>query len=278
MKKENKSVIKYSAALAVLCLLIPILCGCGAKKAESESFLEHSVPAAYENLDNTKIGWGLKKEKGVSPQVPAKLTEVLKKYSAVYIDESGEKNMYLTFDEGYENGYSTKILDVLKATDTPAAFFITGDYIKTSPELVKRMHDEGFVVGNHTNHHPSMPDIDDNKIKDEIESLNKMYNELTGDNMSFFRPPKGEYSERTLAVTNELGYKTVLWSFAYADWEKNNVKGANYAYDSVTPYFHDGAILLLHAVSKDNADALESIINEAKNQGYTFKSLNDLKN
>lgn len=123
-----------------------------------------------------------------------------------------------------------------------------------------------------------MPDIDDNKIKDEIESLNKMYNELTGDNMSFFRPPKGEYSERTLAVTNELGYKTVLWSFAYADWEKNNVKGEKYAYDSVTPYFHDGAILLLHAVSKDNADALENIINEAKNRGYTFKSLNDLKN
>lgn len=267
---------RFAASAIAFLAVVGLLCGCSNKTAENEEFIEHSLPVSLTEPSNEKIGWGLKKEKGAVPEVSKSLVEGLEKYGAVYIDNSGEKSLYLTFDEGYENGYTSKILDILKKTKTPAAFFVTGNYIRTQPALIKRMYEEGFVVGNHTNHHPSMPDKDDKKLTEEIESLNTMYNDLTGDNMKYFRPPMGEYSERTLALTSRLGYKTVLWSFAYADWEKDNVRGKEYAYDSVMEYIHDGAIILLHAVSKDNADALESIINDAKAQGYTFKSLDDL--
>lgn len=274
MEKNNFFTKMLCVFLAIAMVLI--FCGCAKKSETEEVFYEHFVPTVAESENNTKIGWGLKKEKNAPPQVPESQSNVLKKYGAVYIDEVNEKNLYLTFDEGYENGYTAKILDVLKKTNTPAAFFVTGDYIKTQPALVKRMYDEGFCVGNHTNHHPSMPDKDNEKLTEEIESLNKMYNDLTGDNMKYFRPPMGEYSERTLALTSRLGYRTVFWSFAYADWEKNKIYGAQHAFDSVVPYLHGGAIILLHAVSQDNADALESIINWAKDAGYTFKSLDEL--
>ena len=184
--------------------------------------------------------------------------------------------MYLTFDEGYENGYTAQILDVLKKTNTPAAFFVTGPYIKTQSELVKRMADEGHVVGNHTVNHPSMPDVSDEVLKKELSDLDGMYYDLTKKNMKFLRPPRGEFSERTLALSKEMGYKSVFWSVAYADWDTNKQKGTENAIKQVTSQFHNGAIILLHAVSSDNANALEQIINIAKEQGYTFKSLEDL--
>ncbi len=254
----------------------------GCKRADEQSnvgenFLEHSTPVDYQNLDNTKIGWGLKKEKGKAPSVPKSVTANFEKFNAFYLGDETEKNLYLTFDEGYENGYSEKILDVLKKTDTPAAFFVTGDYIKTQPELVKRMQREGHIVGNHTNNHPSMPDKTDSECINEIKSLNEIYENLTGEKMKYIRPPMGEFSERTLSISNDLGYKTVFWSFAYVDWKINESKGADYAYESVMPYLHNGAVILLHAVSKDNADALERIITSAKESGYVFKSLDTIE-
>ena len=226
--------------------------------------------------DNTKIGWGLKKVENSQPEVPESWKEMLKRYDGYYLGNTNEKVMYLTFDEGYENGYTAKILDVLKKTNTPAAFFVTGPYIKNEPELIKRMVEEGHVVGNHTVNHPSMPDLNEEEITSELVGLNDSFKELTGQDMKFMRPPKGEFSEKTLAAIQKNGYKSVFWSIAYADWNTNNQKGVNYAVEQVTKQFHNGAVILLHAVSEDNANGLEQIINIAKEQGYTFKSLEDL--
>lgn len=166
---------------------------------------------------------------------------------------------------------------MLQRTQTPAAFFITGDYLKNESELVARMVNEGHIVGNHTQNHPSMPGVSDIKsLAKEITELDDSFFALTGQHMRYLRPPKGEFSEKSLAVSKDLGYRSVFWSFAYADWEKDKTNGAQYAYDHVMPYLHDGAIILLHAVSKDNADALEKIITDAKAAGYTFKSLDEL--
>ena len=219
-----------------------------------------------------KQGWGLKKNKNAPPDIPQKTIELLNKYGAIYKSDE-EKVLYLTFDEGYENGYTGKILDVLKENQVPAAFFVTGPYIKKEAELIKRMANEGHIVGNHTVNHPSMPDIDENKIKDELNNLNKSFKELTGKDMKFFRPPMGEYSENTLKITSEMGYTNVFWSFAYKDWETNNQKGTGYAYNQIMDGVHDGAILLLHAVSCDNANILDKVIKDLKSQGYVFKSL-----
>lgn len=226
--------------------------------------------------DGTKIGWGLKKVENSQPEVPERWKEMLKKYDGYYLGNTNEKVMYLTFDEGYENGYTAKILDVLKKTNTPAAFFVTGPYVKNEPELIKRMVKEGHIVGNHTVNHPSMPDLSEEEIANELTELNKSFAELTKENMKFMRPPMGEFSEKSLAAIQKNGYKTVFWSIAYADWDTNNQKGVDYAVEQVTKQFHNGAVILLHAVSEDNANGLEQIINIAKEQGYTFKSLEDL--
>ena len=228
------------------------------------------------DYDNTKIGWGLKKVENSQPEVPDSWKELLKKYDGYYLGNTDEKVMYLTFDEGYENGYTAKILDVLKKTNTPAAFFVTGPYVEREQELIKRMVAEGHIVGNHTVNHPGMADISENEITEELTKLNEEFKKITNTDMVYMRPPRGEFSEKALATIQRNGYKTIFWSIAYADWNTDNQKGKDYAVNQVTKQFHNGAIILLHAVSEDNAEGLEEIINIAKQQGYTFKSLEDL--
>lgn len=257
---------RHFFTLAVFICAAVVFSGCGKTSSVTQGT----------GYDNTKIGWGLKKVEGSQPEVPSSWQDMLKKYNSYYLGNTSEKVMYLTFDEGYENGYTAQILDVLKETKTPAAFFVTGPYVKTQAELVKRMADEGHVVGNHTVNHPSMPDVSDEELKRELSDLDEMYYKLTDKHMTFMRPPRGEFSERTLALTKDMGYKSIFWSIAYADWDVNSQKGTEYAVKQVTSQFHNGAIILLHAVSADNANGLEQIINTAKEQGYTFKSLEDL--
>ncbi len=238
------------------------------------------VPFDLSALSNESHGWGFVKKKGEKPDIDAGTVDLFRTYDTYFVSTpiEGEKTLFLTFDEGYENGYTAKILDVLKEYKVPAAFFVTGPYLKEESELVKRMVEEGHIVGNHTIHHPSMPTVFDNEVlAKEMLDLDRQFYEMTGQNMKYMRPPRGEYSERTLALSANLGYKTVLWSFAYKDWETDQQKGAQYAYDSVTPYLHDGAILLLHAVSSDNAEALPRIIQYARDNGYTFRSLDEMK-
>lgn len=236
-----------------------------------------SAPTTTADLSNNRRGWGLKRnDNHQQPEMPSSITAGLKKYGAYWIGSPNEKVVYLTFDEGYENGYSARILDTLKANNVKAAFFVTGHYLKTQPELVKRMVDEGHIVGNHTDTHPSLPDVSDAQIKQELQVVEKKYEELTGrKDMKYLRPPKGEYSERTLAVTRELGYHNIFWSMALVDWVPMP-GGPQEAYQSVMDNLHNGALILLHAVSKDNTEAMDRMLKDIKAQGYTFKTLDDL--
>lgn len=227
---------------------------------------------------NTKCYWSfVRKKDHLPPAFEKKEVELADKYKAIYLGDITKKIIYLTFDEGYENGYTSQILNVLKENNVKAAFFITMPYLKSQYELVDRMVKEGHTVGNHTVHHPSMPEVtDDKKLEDEMLGLDSLFKEKTGKQMKYLRPPKGEYSERTLKISKNVGYRNVFWSFAYADWNVNEQKGPDYAYKITVDNIHNGAVILLHAVSKDNAEALDRIIKDLKAQGYTFGTLDNL--
>lgn len=233
--------------------------------------------AATTVLSNNKRGWGLKKNREHrQPEMPSSISGALSKYGGYWIGSPGEKVVYLTFDEGYENGYTPQILDILKANDVKAAFFVTGHYLEAQPGLVKRMVEEGHIVGNHTDTHPSLPDVSDQQIKKELQEVERKFEAITGSkNMKYLRPPKGEYSERTLAVTREMGYHNIFWSMALVDWLPME-GGPEQAYRGVMDNLHNGALILLHAVSKDNTLALDRMVKDIKAQGYTFKTLDDL--
>jgi len=232
----------------------------------------------FSALANDTNGWGFRRIKGSRPEFTKMQTQMMEKYNCIYMGSSEEKVLYLTFDEGYENGYTPMILDTLKEKQVPAAFFITGPYLQKQEELVKRMLDEGHIVGNHTQNHPSLPSlITEEKIEEEVLKLDRIFYEKFGKSMKYLRPPMGEFSERTLAVTNSLGYVNTFWSLAYKDWVTTEQKGKEYAFKNVTENLHNGAVILLHAVSKDNAEALGDIIDYARANGYTFLSLDEYK-
>ncbi len=210
------------------------------------------------------------------PNPGAYIEKVLKENNGVYIGED-EKVVYLTFDCGYENGHTAEILDALRDTNTLGCFFITGHYLTSATDLVKRMHDEGHIIGNHSYYHKNFAKIGNSMIKEEITSLEKKYEELIGAKMSsYVRPPEGNASESSLKYINEIGYKTVFWSLAYVDWHKDKVNGKDYSYNNVMSRMHNGAIILMHTVSPDNSSALKDIILDLKEQGYTFKTLDEL--
>lgn len=257
--------------LVLLSALILSLSGCAVPTYEAK------VYESYDELSTKPNNWGFVRKEKMPPQIDNGQKELLEAYNGYYLDHSEEKTLYLTFDEGYENGYTSKILDTLLKEDVKAAFFVTGPYLLNQTELIKRMVSEGHIVGNHTVNHINMSTSGEDEIKTELNSLNESAKELYGIEMKYVRPPEGSFSEKSLAISKDLGYKTILWSFAYADWDINNQKGRDHAFKSVTPYLHDGAILLLHAVSSDNAEALGDIISYAKSEGYTFKSLDELK-
>ncbi len=272
--------------LTIISVCILLLTGCSAKDNpfQKEISLEPTRPVNavmadvqedYSALSNTMYGWGLKKNVNAPPEIPQNIKNIMETYHGMYLD-SVPRSLYLTFDEGYENGYTAKILDVLKENNVKAAFFVTGPYLEKEEELVRRMIDEGHIVGNHTVHHPSMPQLEStDKVKEEITSLHNLCKEKYGIEMKYFRPPRGEYSERTLKITNDLGYTNVFWSFAYKDWDVKNQKGTENAYKQIKDGVHDGAVLLLHAVSEDNANVLDKIIKDLKSEGYRFKSLDE---
>ena len=227
-------------------------------------------------LSNESKGWGFRRMESGRPEFTAEQQKEMADYHCIYMGKDGEKRLYLTFDEGYENGYTAQILDVLQKTHTPAAFFVTGAYLEREPELVGRMVNEGHIVGNHTLNHPSMPSvIVDADAQKEICALDDRFFDLFGVHMTYFRPPKGEYSARTLAIANNLGYTNVFWSAAYQDWDVNVQKGVDYAYTQIMDQLHPGCVMLLHAVSPDNANVLERFITDARSQGYEFYSLDD---
>ncbi|WP_409174500.1 delta-lactam-biosynthetic de-N-acetylase [Brevibacillus fortis] len=223
--------------------------------------------------------FGFKKSK--NGQLPSINEEgfkgIVDRHGAVFLGDTTKKELYLTFDNGYENGFTPKILDTLVAKKVPAIFFVTGHFVKEQPELLKRMAQEGHLIGNHSWSHPDMTTVSNQKIKDELTKVSDAVQQVTGQaNMRYLRPPRGIFSDRTLAVTKDLGYTNVFWSVAYKDWDTKVQRGAKYAYDSVMAQLHPGAVILLHSVSKDNAEALGMMIDEARKQGYEFKSLDQL--
>lgn len=269
--KKNYSIIIIIIMVMAVCMGLYLDIG-GYK-----NFHIASSNANYNELSNKAYGWGLKKVKASEPDVTQKQKDDLEKYNAFYMDNKKPKKLYLTFDEGYENGYTEVILDCLKEKNVPAAFFITGPYAKKETTLVRRMIDEGHIVGNHTVNHPNLAKLESaEKIRTELSNMNNLVSEMYSYDMKYMRPPEGQYSERVLAVSNDMGMRTVFWSFAYIDWQVNNQKGKEYAFGEVTKYLHDGAVILLHAVSKDNAEALGDIIDYARAQGYEFAPLDEI--
>ena len=266
MKKNSNFLIVISSILLVFIFSISVINSNNATETSASSISEK------------RIGWGIKRSNNnEQPDLGSKNKELLEKYDGIAMGNKEEKIVYLTFDEGYEAGYTPKLLDILKQNNVKAAFFITAHYLNTQSELVQRMIDEGHIVGNHTVNHKSMPDLDDEKIKSEIMELHKSVYEKFGYEMKYIRPPMGEYSERTLEITKSLGYTTTMWSFAYDDWNEQKQGREEYGKTKVISNVHNGAIILLHANSVDNSNILDSCIKEIKNMGYEFKSLDEFK-
>ncbi len=238
-----------------------------------------SIPSSvtsgkYGTLSNKVCCWGMRKTND-GPEFTKEQITLMDNYNSIYMGNKKEKTLYLTFDEGYENGYTSIILDVLKKKDVPATFFVTSAYIKNSPDLVNRMAKEGHIIGNHTANHPCVPNLTDAEIAKELEDLDRLVYGITKKPCKYFRAPKGEYSERSLAITNELGYINTFWSFAYVDWD--NKASTDVAKAKILNGLHNGCVLLLHATAKANADCLESVIDTARKEGYNFKSLDEYK-
>ena len=243
-----------------------------------EPLPETTIPVVdKDNLKNLSEkseshSYGVSKD-GKPHEISVNFQKVYDKYNALCLDTSGEKVIYLTFDCGYENGCTNEILDVLKEKQVPAAFFVTLPYLKSAPEVASRMILEGHVVGNHSDTHQNFSTINRTQMAKEIENVDNYLRTHFGYSSNYFRFPQGAYSESALDLVNNAGYKSVFWSSAYADWDVNNLKGKQYAFDTVTSRLHPGCVLLLHAVSKDNAEALGDIIDYARSEGYEFKQL-----
>lgn len=194
------------------------------------------------------------------------------KYGATALRED-KKNILLTFDQGYENGYTAQILDTLKEKKVKAVFFLLQDYAERNPELVQRMIDEGHIVGNHSVSHYSMPDLSAEECRQEIEGLQEYMKQNFGVTMKLFRPPMGEFSEQSLSVTKDCGLGTMLWSFAYADWDVNAQPDPAQAKEKLIGAAHEGAIYLLHSVSQTNAEVLGEVIDGIRDEGFEFEKL-----
>lgn len=243
----------------------------------NESETMTTVPPAdpvvsLDSLSAKKVVWGFGEVKNhQKPSEPLSLSEKYETLSGKWFI-GGEKTVCLTFDEGYENGYTPKILDVLKEKNVKAVFFVTYDFAKDNNDLIKRMIDEGHTVGNHSYHHYSMDELDTDTAKEEVTYLHNYIKDKFGYTMSYFRFPKGEFSEKSLGIVQSLGYKSIFWSFAYSDWDPDEQPEPDRAFTNICESTHPGEILLLHAVSKTNAEILPKVIDDIKKQGYEFST------
>ena len=222
--------------------------------------------------------WGLSFRQEGAPPIGNAGKDQLRAYDAAYIGDSTRKVLYLTFDAGYENGCTEKILDVLKDQQVPAAFFLVGNYLEKNADLVRRMVEEGHIVGNHTMHHYDMSRLTGkDAFSAELQDLEVLYREVTGREMpKIYRPPQGIYSEENLRMAKELGYKTVFWSLAYVDWNNDAQPTREDAFRKLLPRTHPGAVVLLHSTSRTNAAILEELIEKWREEGYTFGTLEEL--
>ena len=222
--------------------------------------------------------WGLSFRQEGAPPIGTAGADQLGRYDAAYLGDTSEKVLYLTFDAGYENGCTEKILDTLKKHNVKAAFFLVGNYIQRNADLVRRMVQEGHTVGNHTMHHPDMSKISDKEaFNKELRELEDLFREKTGQELpKYYRPPQGSYSEENLKMAKELGYKTVFWSLAYVDWKNDSQPTKEQAFAKLLPRIHPGAVVLLHSTSETNAQILDELLTKWEQMGYRFGTLDEL--
>ena len=268
--KSNKKMI-FSTFTALILMLFSVFMA-------NNNCLNNNVIQTNANisLSNSKIEWGIKRaDNHEQPDLGRKNKELIEKYNGFAMGNNNDKYIYMTFDLGYEAGYTNSILDTLKANDVKATFFITAHYVNTASDTIQRMIDEGHIIGNHTVNHKSMPSLNEEQIKEELMNLHTAVYEKFNYEMTYMRPPKGEYSERSLDMTTRLGYIPVMWSFAYADWDENNQPSQEEGVNKIVQNTHNGEIMLLHATSKTNMEILDTTIKQIKEMGYEFKSLDE---
>lgn len=228
--------------------------------------------AYAEAPDSQKIAWGL----GASTDEAGRPTDAVNaqnkydSYQSLFVGEADKRRLWLTFDEGYENGCTSRILDTLRDRNVRATFFVTLDYAERNPELVRRMIKEGHTVGNHTCSHPSLAECTPEEVRAELTGLHDYIKEHFNYDMYVMRPPKGEFSEQVLSIAKELGYTTVLWSFAYQDWKTDAQPDPDFAFERITSRTHNGEVALLHAVSETNTTILGDVIDFWRNDGFTI--------
>lgn len=245
----------------------------GSKEAEAAA-----VSGSTVLRDAAEGNWGLSFQEEGKPPVANATFEELAKYNAYYAENTEEKRIYLTFDCGYENGNTPAILEALKKHQTPATFFVVGNFVKDNPELVQQMLAEHHTVGNHTEHHPDMSQMADlASFQKEIGGLESLFREATGQEISkYYRPPQGKYSEANLKMAQELGYKTFFWSLAYVDWYADNQPTKEEAFEKLLGRIHPGALVLLHNTSPTNAAILDELLTKWEEMGYSFGTLEEL--
>lgn len=256
--------------VAVLFLVMYALGALTAKKAESVGV----SALLHEKSENWGLGFGTE---GKPPTGNASAEE-LKKYDAYFIGDTTQNTIYLTFDCGYENGNTEPILDALKKHDVKATFFVVGNFLETSPEIVKRMIAEGHTVGNHTYHHLDMSAISSmDAFKKETQDVENLFEQITGTPITkFYRPPQGKYNIENLKMAQELGYHTFFWSLAYVDWYQDKQPTKDEAFGKLLKRIHPGAIVLLHSTSSTNAQILDELLTKWEEMGYTIKPLTEL--
>ena len=271
---------KYIRPLAVTLLFV--LSYFAGRLAASQFPLESAPPSGSYPVSSAILpaadNWGLSfQEEGKTPVGNATIEE-LRQYDAYYAQDTDEKKIYLTFDCGYENGNTEPILDALKKHKASATFFVVGNFISTSPELVKRMHKEWHTVGNHTYHHPDMSQISTKEaFEKELKDVEDLYKEITGEEMTrYYRPPQGKYSTDNLKMAKDMGYHTFFWSLAYVDWYQDDQPSHEEAFDKLLGRIHPGAIVLLHSTSSTNGEILDELLGKWEDMGYTFHSLDEL--
>ena len=265
-KRKRKKIWTVLGAVALVLMLA------GAGTAYDKWF----GPVTTVNAEVTN--WGLSFPTPGQPPIGNASSEELEALSARYLGDVSEPVIYLTFDAGFENGNTPAILDALKKHHAPAAFFLVGNYLETAPDLVRRMVEEGHVVGNHTTSHPDMSKIADlETFQQELKGVEDLYREVTGQEMpKLYRPPQGKFSLENLKQAQQLGYTTVFWSLAYVDWYTDNQPTKEQAFDKLLPRIHNGAIVLLHSTSSTNAQILDELLTKWEQAGYRFGNLKEL--
>lgn len=273
--KNNKKAIYY-----ILLLICAFLFGKCIGIVQHNFFPSHtdSTTETVSNTSTSEESWGLSfQEEGKPPVANASYDELIP-YDAYYMEQTDQKNLYLTFDVGYENGNTEKILDALKKHNASAIFFVTGHFISENEDLIKRMVKEGHIVGNHTYSHPDMTKISEKEaFQNELQQVADIYKEITGEDMpKYYRPPQGKYSKANLTMAQELGYKTIFWSLAYVDWNDNDQPTKEEAFDKLLNRTFPGVVVLLHSTSSTNANILDELLTKWETMGYSFKPIDSL--